>query len=155
MVNNLAPNTVCKARWIKPIYRRHPKQLVAHTTITLSSASEANRLIRDGMNICSSRTYPTRLKYKPKQCMKCCKWGHFAAECHAKDDTCGTCGENHVTKECTDNGKRSCLEFRRKSAHFDELHPENALTYFPTEESWTVTKRRVDSYYTVMTHGSK
>ena len=154
--NNLAPNTVCKARWIKPLYRRHPKQLVAYATLTLSSASEANRLIRDGMNICSSRTYPTRLKYETKQCMKCHKWGHFAAECHAKDDTCGTCGENHVTKECTDNGKRyciackatdhaswdrSCPEFRRKSAHFDKLHPENALTYFPTEESWTLTAR--------------
>ena len=108
------------------------------------------------MNICSSRTYPTRLKYEPKQCMKCRKWGHFVAECHAKDDTCGTSGENHVTKECTDNGKRycvackatdhvswdrSCPEFRRKSAHFDELHPENTLTYFPTEESWMLTAR--------------
>ena len=154
--NNLAPNTVCKARWIKPIYRRHPKQLVAYATLTLSSASEANRLIRDGMNICSNRTYPKRLKYEPKQCMKCRKWGHFAAECHAKADTCGTCRENHFTKDCTDNEKRycvackatdhaswdrSCPEFRKKSAHFDELHPENALTYFPTEESWTLTAR--------------
>ena len=171
-VNNLAPNTICKARWIKPIYRRHPKQLVAHATFTLSSACEANRLIRDGMNICSNRTYPKRLKYEPKQCMKCRKWGHFAAECHAKVDTCGTCGENHVTSECTESEKRycvackatdhaswdrSCPEFRRKSAHFDELHPENALTYFPTEESWTLIARperipideRFPSKYTV------
>ena len=154
--NNLAPNTVCKARWIKPKYRRHPKQLVAYATLTLSLASKANRLIRDGMNICSNRTYPKRLKYEPKQCMKCQKWGHFAAECHAKADTCRTCGENHVTKDCTDNDKRycvackatdhvswdrSCPEFCRKSAHFNELHPENALTYFPTEESWTLTVR--------------
>ena len=51
MVNNLEPNTISKARWIKPIYRRHPKQWVAYATISLSSASEANRLIRDGMYI--------------------------------------------------------------------------------------------------------
>ena len=141
---------------IKPMYRRHPKQLVAYATLTLSPASEANRLIRDGMNICGNRTYPKRLKYEPKQCMKCHKWGHFAAECHAKADTCVTCGENHITRECTDNERRycvackatdpvswdrSCPEFRRKSVHFDKLHPENALTYFLSEESWTLTAR--------------
>ena len=34
-----------------------------------------------------------------------------------------------------------CPDFQRKSAQFDELHPENALTYFPTEDSWTLTAR--------------
>ena len=155
-INNLAPHTVSKARWIKPIYRRHAKQTVAYATLSLNSAIEANRLIRDGMYICSNRTYPKRLKYEPKQCMKCRKWGHFASECQAKLDTCGTCGENHVTKDCVDKGKRycvackatdhaswdrSCPEFQRKIAQFDEIHPENALTYFPTEESWTLTAR--------------
>ena len=155
-VNNLEPNTISKARWIKPIYRRHPKQRVAYATISLSSASEANRLIRDGMYICSARTYPTRLKYEPKQCMKCRKWGHFASECHANADTCGTCGENHTTRDCNGSDKRFCVackatdhaswdracpEFQRKSAQFDEMHPENALTYFPTDESWTLTAR--------------
>lgn len=156
MVNNLAPKTICKARWIKPLYRWHAKQCVAHTTISLTSASEANRLIRDRMYICSTRTYPKRLKYKPKQCMKCRRWGHFASERHAKADTCGTCGKNHATKDCVNNGNRYCMackatdhtswdricpEFQRKSAQFDDLHPENVLTYFPTEESWTLTAR--------------
>ena len=155
-VNNLEPDTISKARWIKPMYRRHPKQHVAYTTISLSSASKANRLIRDGMNICSARTYPIRLKYKPKQCMKCCKWGYFASECHANADTCGTCGENHTTRDCKDSGKRFCVackvtdhaswdracpEFQRKSTQFDKMHPENMLTYFPTDESWTLTAR--------------
>jgi hypothetical protein len=36
---------------------------------------------------------------------------------------------------------RLCPEFQRKSAHFDELHPENALTYFPTDENWTLNAR--------------
>jgi hypothetical protein len=154
--NNLAPNTINKARWIKPVYRRHPKQRFAYATLSLNSAHEANRLIRDGLYVCSNRTYPKRLKYEPKQCMKCRKWGHFASECNATIDTCGTCGEDHGTRECVKEGKRycvacrtndhaswdrSCPEFQRKSAQFDEMHPENALTYFPTEESWTLTAR--------------
>ena len=36
---------------------------------------------------------------------------------------------------------RSCPEFQRKIAQFDEIHPENVLTYFPTNESWTLTAR--------------
>jgi hypothetical protein len=36
---------------------------------------------------------------------------------------------------------RMCPEFLRKSTHFDELHPENALTYFPTDANWTLSKR--------------
>ena len=36
---------------------------------------------------------------------------------------------------------RNCPDFLRKSVQFDELHPENALTYFPTEESWTLIAR--------------
>ena len=156
VVNNLEPNTIRKARWIKPMYRQHPKQLVAYTTISLSSASEANRLIRDGMFICSTRTYPTRLKYEPKQCMKCHKWGHFASECHTNTDTCGTCRDKHATRDCKDSGKqfcmackatdhaswdRTCLEFQRKSVQFNKMHPENVLTYFPTDERWTLTAR--------------
>ena len=112
-------------------------------------------MVRD-MYICSNRTYLKRLKYKLKQCMKCCKWGHFTVECQAKMDTSGTCSENHITKDCVDNGKRiciackamdhaslnrSCPEFQRKIVQFNEIHPENALTYFPTEESWTLTAR--------------
>ena len=49
MINNLAPNSISKARWIKPLYRWHAKQTVAYVTLSLNSANEANRLIRDGM----------------------------------------------------------------------------------------------------------
>ena len=120
--NNLAPNTICKARWIKLMYRCHPKQLVAYAMFTLSSASEANRLIRDGMNICSNRMYPKRLKYKHKQCMKCRKWGHFVAECHAEADTCGTCSENDFTKDHTDSEKRYCVADEQQQARIIYSH---------------------------------
>ena len=88
--------------------------------------------------------------------MKCHKWGHFASECHASADTCRTCGENHTTRDCNDIDKRFCVackvtdhaswdracpEFQRKSMQFNKMHPENALTYFPTDESWTLMAR--------------
>ncbi|KAF8262949.1 hypothetical protein EI94DRAFT_1599952 [Lactarius quietus] len=155
-INDLPPKTISKAQWIKPAYRRSSNQKFTYATISLSSATEANRLIRDGMYICSSRTLPKRLKYKPKQCMKCRKWGHYASDCQATVNTCSTCGGDHMTKDCTEPNKRfcvachseehaswdrSCPEFQRKSTHFDELHPENALKYFPTDEDWTLNAR--------------
>lgn len=88
--------------------------------------------------------------------MKCWKWGHYTAECRATNNMCRTYGGDHMTRECDKPGKRHCVsccsdkhaswdrvcpEFQRKSTHFDEIHPENVLTYFPTEESWTLNIR--------------
>jgi len=90
--------------------------------------------------------------------MKCRKWGHFASECTASKDTCGTCGGEHRTNSCTDPSKRYCVackanthaswdrncpEFKKKCVWFDEKHPENAIRYFPTEDEWTQTMRPV------------
>ena len=71
--NDLPPKTISKAWWIKPAYRRHLRQQYTYATFSLSTAAEANRLIRDGMLICSRRAFPQRLKYEPRQCMKCRK----------------------------------------------------------------------------------
>ena len=94
-----------------------------------------------------------KMKQEPKQCMKCRKWGHFAADCLAEKDVCGNCGEDHRTKDCPDKDKRYCAsckvethaswdrecpEFQRRVDRMDENHPENALAYFPTEEDWTL-----------------
>jgi cellular nucleic acid-binding protein len=118
----------------------------------VSTPEDANTLIRDGIYICRVKTYPRKLKTEPKQCMKCRKWGHFAADCLEDKDACGNCGENHHTKECPDSSRRYCVscknnthaswdcgcpEFIRRVEQMDENHPENALTYFPTEEDWT------------------
>ncbi|KAF8258422.1 hypothetical protein EI94DRAFT_1546010, partial [Lactarius quietus] len=86
-----------------------------------------------------------KLKYEPKQCMKCRKWGHFAAECKAQADICGTCGDQHKTKECNVEDKRYCVscrsnthaswnrncpEFLRKCVEYSSFHPENNLAIF-------------------------
>jgi len=70
-VNNLNKNMLSKARWIKPMERRRPKQTHAYTIITLTSADSANILIRDGLVICSTKVRPTKQKHEPIQCMKC------------------------------------------------------------------------------------
>ena len=155
-VNRLTPNTIKKARWIKPEYRRAPGQSCTHAIFTLSSATDANRILKDGLYICNTHTFPKKRKYEPKQCMKCRKWGHFAAECRAQGDTCGTCGGQHKTSACSVTGKwyciscradthaswdRNCPEFLRKCDEYSTFHPENNLMYFPTDKEWTTKTR--------------
>ena len=119
----------------------------------MSMPEDANtiiRIIRNGLYICGMKTYP-KMKTKLKQCMKCRKWGHFTNECLAEKDYYGNCGEDHLTKDCPDKDRhycvlcknnlhmswdRECPEFLRRVDRMDEDHPENALTYFPTEEDW-------------------
>jgi hypothetical protein len=154
--NGLEKNTISKAKWIKPIERRRPDQAYAYAIITLYSADHANTLIRDGILICGMKVRPKKQKIEPAQCLKCHKWGHFAAECTAEAETCGKCGENHHTNTCNNKDKvycalcevnshssrsRECPEFNRKCLIFDERNPENALPFFPTEQDWTLMGR--------------
>ena len=154
--NEIPQGTIAKARWIKPINRRDPKQQAAHAIFSLTEVNIANICIRDGIYVCGLRTHPCRLKHEPMQCMKCRRWGHFANACTANSDTCGTCGGDHRTNVCNSKEKtycvscksddhpswdRDCPEFRRRCAQFDENYPENNLPYFPSSEEWTLTPR--------------
>jgi hypothetical protein len=154
--NGLRAKEIFKAKWIKPIERRRPDQTHAFVILTLFEVDSANRLIRDGLNICNVRVRPTKQKLEPVQCMKCRKWGHFISECLADKDTCGSCGESHRTNARTNKGKvfcvscgdsshpswdRSCPEFSRRCASRDERNPENAMPFFPTGHDWTLTAR--------------
>ena len=151
--NDLPSGMIAKARWIKPEYRRVQGQKAAHAIFAFKDATNANKCIRDGIQVCSLRVRPNRLKHEPMQCMKCRRWGHFAHSCTAEMDTCGTCGGEHKTKDCTTRDRmfcvscknhthsswnRDCPEFRRRCVQFDENFPENDLPYFPTEEEWTM-----------------
>ena len=155
-VNSLDKNALVGARWIKPIGRRRIDQTHAYAIFSLASADVANTLIRDGLIICGTKTRPKKQKREPIQCMKCRLWGHFATECQAEADTCGTCGEAHRTNHCTNREKRHCVscggsthaswdrncpEFIRRCAIFDERNPQNAMPYYPTEHDWTLTVR--------------
>jgi len=154
--NGLRTREVIKPKWIKPIGRRRADQTRAFVILTLSSADSANLLIRDGLNICNARVRPKKQKAEPVQCMKCRRWGHFASDCQADKDTCGTCGDSHQTNACANKGKvfcvscgikthpswdRTCPEFSRHCDIQDERNPENAMPFYPTEHDWTLTAR--------------
>ena len=154
--NGLPTNTIKKARWIKPEYRRAPNQSCAHAIFTITAVAVANILLKDGIYVCNAHTIPTKLKHEPKQCMKCRKWGHFAAGCRAQTDMCGTCGGQPRTSSCKVEDKKHCLACRsdthtswdrncpeciRKCAEYSSFHPKNNLIYFPTDKDWTTTAR--------------
>jgi hypothetical protein len=174
-VNGLTAHSIVKARWIKLEYRRSHDQRLAHATLSISLATTANRLIRDGMHICGTKIFPAKLKQEPIQCMKCRKWGHVVAACLEASDTCGTCGGKHQTRSCNTTDKihcmscktdvhtswdRNCPEFIRQCMLHNEKHPENNLIFFPMEEDWTlaVTPDRIPlnkhfpQKYTVASH---
>ena len=150
--NGLGNNIIAKARWIKPVYRRTLGQKAAHASFLLNDAAAANQCIKEGIYICGVKVYPSRLKQKPSQCMKCRGWGHFTTDCTAQKDTCSTCGGEHCSTECRVTDKRYCVwcksnahtswdrncpEFTKRCAWYDEKHPDNALKFFPTKEVWT------------------
>jgi hypothetical protein len=151
-VNGLKHHSIRKVRWIKPVARRRMGQMHAYAILTISSAKYANTLIRDGLIVCGTRVRPEKQKMEPIQCMKCRKWGHFAGECTASDNTCGTCGGEHCTNVCQNRSKlwciscqttnhaswdRNCPEFQRRCYLMDEQNPENNMPYFPMEQDWS------------------
>ena len=155
-VNGLPEHMIKNMRWIKPIVRRRAGQTKAHATITLSSADTANKIIRDGIDICGSRALAERVKQEPLQCLKCQGWEHKADVCSAQTDTCGTCGDSHRTSNCTNKSKlhcvacqdnthaswdRTCPEFRRRCAIYDERYPDNKMVYFPTDQDWMLSTK--------------
>jgi hypothetical protein len=151
--NGLQKFTITKARWIKPEDCRRSGQTNTYAIISTSSTETANLLIRDGLKIIRMKVRPSKQKQEPSQCMKCRRWGHFASECLAGSDTCGTCGQEHCTSSCQSREKlycvsckanthaswdRACPEFTRRCAIMDGRNPENEMPFFPTEQDWTL-----------------
>jgi len=123
--NGLTSHALHKARWIKPVEHRRPGQTHTFAILSFALVDTANKLIRDGLGICSSLIRPTKQKQEPVQCMKCRWWGHFANRCPESGNTCGTCGESHRTSSCTNDGKYYCVSCGDNShASWDRACPE-------------------------------
>ena len=150
--SKIPPNSIVSARWIKPINKRSPFQRFAHAIFSISSATVANHLIKQGIYINRENLRAHKDKKEPLRCLKCQNWGHVARTCKATNDTCGTCADNHRSSACpsekpsfcvscnsTDHpsSSRKCPEFIRRCNDLNARTPENVMPYFPTEEEWT------------------
>jgi hypothetical protein len=151
----LDPNSVRKARYIKPAIRRQEGQTHAYAILSLTSPSMANHLIRKGITVCGVKMLPTKLKHEPMQCLRCRDWGHLIVQC-LNTEVCGACREEHSTSNCDNSHKRYCTSCKVNThASWDrgcpeficccEIHnsryPENNLLVFPTDEEWTLITR--------------
>jgi len=151
--NYITKDAIIKVRWIKPIYRHMMGQQFAHMIFTLKTPKDANILIRDRTFIMGAKSFPSKAKIEPKQCMKCRKWGHYAVQCLEAKNSCGNCAEDHHTNECPNpkhlfciscknnmhaSWDRNCPKFHKRAAQIDENIPENMLKFFPTDENWTL-----------------
>jgi hypothetical protein len=155
--NGMEEHDVVRARWMKPPARRHDKQTSAHVALTLRTAKIANNVIRFGVTIRGKRCLAERLTKEASRCNKCQRYGrHFAAQCQAIHDTCGTCASiEHATKDCTvrDDQKshkcvncrttghaawsRDCPTFKKKNRELMETSYEGGFKYYVTDEPET------------------
>ena len=104
-----------------------------YAILTVTSADYVNILIRDGLLVCGARVRPTKQKLEPIQCMKCRNWGHFAGECLASADTCGTCRGKHCTNACQNRDKCWCVTCESDDhASWDRNCPEFSRRCYST-----------------------
>jgi hypothetical protein len=105
-VNQLEPETIRMARWVKPIARRSPSQRTAHLILSFTDVNAANRALANRLTICHRRTTVENIKKEPVRCLKCQQWNHYAKECIADHNTCRNCAEHHRTNHCPDHTYR-------------------------------------------------
>jgi hypothetical protein len=150
--NGLEEDTIKEFRWAKPLDRRSPNQRSAHLILSYTDPEAANRAISNGITICNKRCHVERVKKEPIRCLRCQGWNHMARECPEPHSTCGNCGEEHKTAECTHprrtrcvscktndhaSWSRECPSLLRRTGDYNERNPENLLPFFPTSDPWT------------------
>jgi hypothetical protein len=145
------PDSFIAAKWIKDIPKRHSNQKNAHAKLLCATAETANHLITSTVRVENKVIMVKRDIWEPAACNKCQHYGHFAASCTAQKDTCGKCGQEHRTSECTvteatkctpcgstshaTNSNR-CPEYIKRLKSVQEKAPENLRMLYPTESNW-------------------
>ncbi|KIJ39186.1 hypothetical protein M422DRAFT_175624 [Sphaerobolus stellatus SS14] len=147
--SKLPVGSIISARWIKPENRRKEGQKVAHLIIKVSGAEAANQILRDGMVIRSKRVRGRKIAREPRIDTTC-----ISAKCTSAQEVCGTCSENHRTKECKEMNPakfkcancnihghaswgRECLTYQRSALKLRQRDTEATYRYIPTDEPWT------------------
>ncbi|KAJ7347030.1 hypothetical protein DFH08DRAFT_699884 [Mycena albidolilacea] len=148
--NNLPEGALVKARWIKPLERRKPGQRVAHAVLGFSDPGAANRAIRDGLWIDSSRVYGHKLLSEPMRCLKCQRIGagHIAADCTSGWEVCARCGEDHRTSTCTvTDDKRVCANCKAANLDHEGHGAADRLCPFFKDKLHYSLNRNLDAPY--------
>ena len=151
--NNLSPNSITSATWLKRPDRRSPTQTSASLKVVCSTPESANHLLSERVYVAGHSITVTKDLREPIRCNKCQVFGHVRTTCQGPE-TCAHCAsKSHVTAECppgTPPGcvscgpahrragcNRGCPAFLKLGSDLDARHPENSMPYFPTGESWT------------------
>ena len=152
--NNIRPNSIVKAEWIKPISERRAGQKVATLRMYHKDAESANSILKNGAYIFNKRVEPKRPRKEPIRCLKCQRFGHKRRDCRDEHPTCAKCAGKHETNECKAPREhynctnchrshasydRDCERFWEKCKQMDQRCPENTLAFYPTDEKWTWT----------------
>ena len=155
-VSHIDPGHLVNTKWMKPIERRTEGQRTAHLLAKFKSASAANIAIREGLTIAGKLVYGRKSQQEPRRCLKCQQLGqHFAAQCHQDGESCGTCGKNHATKDCSEQNSdhfwcvnckvgghaswdRMCPRFREEAERLKRRDPESTYRFYPIDAAqWT------------------
>jgi len=150
--NDIEPNSVLKAEWIKPVHDRREGQRVATMRVYHRDAHSANKILSEGASIFGKRTVPKKPKREPIRCLKCQRFGHERRDCRADRPSCGKCAKAHETESCEalrndhkcmnclglhPSYDRECPKFWEKCRQTDSRCPKNNLAFYPTDDSWT------------------
>ena len=109
-VNGWEPKELIAAHWIKPIDKRRKGQQHAHLILKFTTPQRANAAIMHGMAVHGRHLPVEKLRKEARRCLRCQRIepGHLARECHWDIDICGTCGQDHATRDCT-TGMLHCV----------------------------------------------
>ena len=109
-VNGWNVNELVAAHWIKPIDKRRQGQQHAHLIIKFSTPQRANEAIMQGIAVHGRHLPVEKLRKEARRCLRCQRLepGHLARDCDWDIDICGTCGQDHPTRECN-TGRLRCM----------------------------------------------
>jgi len=161
--NRLPQGAILHAKFIKPTHLRTIGQRHVHAILGLASRESANLAIKKGIFIKGKKINIKKLNPKPRRCMRCQKFGHFANTCPQSSDTCARCSGNNRTNACpvTEEAEfkcvncpstiasghwsadQNCPSFIKEAKRISNRAPELKHKYFPTNgpKMWRRTEK--------------
>ena len=154
--NSLKPSSIAWSRYIKPPNLCSANQKLAHVILGLTSKNAANKVIQHGLYIEGKHITVQKSLADRRHCLKCQWFGHFAADCKAKGDTCAHCALDHRTNACTvthlslkctncpsetakghESTNRDCSAFIAETHKLLQCNSENKYRYYPMDNPTT------------------